>query len=218
MKRLFLLCLTLVASVALAETPAANKWEKDIAAFEKADKATPPPASPILFVGSSSIRKWTTLEQDFPGLPVINRGFGGSQMSDVLNYFDRVVAAYKPQAIVVYEGDNDLGGKKSPAQVFADFKTFIGKVREKLGDTPIYIIAVKPSLKRLTLMPQQAETNKMIKDFATTQKNVTFVDIVPAMLNAEGQPRKELLVSDGLHMTPEGYAIWTKAIDPLIRK
>ncbi|MCB1211108.1 MAG: hypothetical protein KDK97_17425, partial [Verrucomicrobiales bacterium] len=167
--------------------------------------------------GSSSIRKWTTLAADFPGLPVINRGFGGSQMSDLLQYFDRLVTTYKPAQLVVYEGDNDLGASKSPEQVLADFKTFCAKVRAVFPDVPVHFISTKPSPKRIAIIDKQRQFNAMLVEYLATQQKMDFIDVFSLMLDESGKPVQTLFVADNLHMTPAGYAIWTAAVSKALQ-
>ncbi|MCP5556902.1 MAG: hypothetical protein H7A55_04030 [Verrucomicrobiaceae bacterium] len=202
---------------AQTEKPKGAKWDAAMAEFDELDKSTPPPASPIVFVGSSSIRKWTTLAADFPGLPVINRGFGGSQMSDLLQYFDRLVTTYKPAQLVVYEGDNDLGASKSPEQVLADFKTFCAKVRAVFPDVPVHFISTKPSPKRIAIIDKQRQFNAMLVEYLATQQKMDFIDVFSLMLDESGKPVQTLFVADNLHMTPAGYAIWTAAVSKALQ-
>jgi lysophospholipase L1-like esterase len=219
-----LLVLLLVHSAAAAApaakpdpAPAADKWEKTIAAFEAEDKASPPPTNAVLFVGSSSIRLWD-LKKSFPELPTINRGFGGSQMADAARHAGRIVTPYKPRAIVLYEGDNDLNAKKSPAQVAADFEAFLKLVRANLPTTPVLVIGCKPSPARCKLIEQQRELNRLLAERCQQDGHATFLDIERPMLNAEGQPRAELFREDKLHMNDAGYEVWTALLQPLLKK
>jgi lysophospholipase L1-like esterase len=191
-----------------------DKWNADIQAFEASDKATPPPANAVLFIGSSSIRFWKTLSKDFPGYRVINRGFGGSDLDDSTAFADRIVAPYHPSALVMYAGDNDLQGGDSPEQVRDDFAAFVGKVRQGQPDLPVAFIAIKPSVARVKLLPNILKANKLIRDWSMTQKNVAFLDVVPAMLDAQGQPKPDLFIEDGLHMNAKGYALWVAQVSP----
>lgn len=201
-------------TVGAAAPPAGvEKWEKDIAAFEAKDRESPPPTGGILFVGSSSIRLWK-LEKSFPNLPVINRGFGGSRIRDTLHYADRIVIPYKPKTIVFYAGDNDLAQKITPEELAADFKAFVSKVRAALPETKILFLAVKPSVKRASLMATQVKANGLIKEAAASDKYTEFVDVYTPMLGADGQPRADLFIADGLHMNEQGYAVWVKALQP----
>jgi lysophospholipase L1-like esterase len=212
-------CWLLCAVVALGQQTAAleSRWEKDIKAFEAADHEAPPPKSAVVFVGSSSIRMWKDLAQDFPKTKVINRGFGGSQIADSVQFADRIIIPYQPRMVVLYAGDNDLAAGKSPQQVFEDYKAFVGRVREKLPNARIAFLSIKPSLARLKLMDQIQQTNRLVRDFASAGKALDYIDVYTPMLNAEGLPKPELFLKDGLHMNREGYAIWTKAATPFLK-
>jgi len=223
-RRYFLLAvLTMAASSVWAEKPKApvnpgpKKWEKTIAAFEAADKVTPPPAQGIEFVGSSTMVKWKTLQEDFAGLPVFNRGFGGSQSSDVLHYFDRVILPYKPKTIVFYAGDNDLALGQTPAQVIGTWKKLMTRIIETLPETKVIYLSIRPSVKRESLIGQQKEVNKGIKALIEGQKNVQFVDLFPALLGSDGKARADLLVADMLHLNAEGYKVLTSIVHPLLK-
>ena len=202
-----LLGLLLLATTAFAQTKT-NAFEKDILAFEASDKTNPPPKNAILFIGSSSIRMWKTLAQDFPGFRVINRGFGGSQISDSIHFADRIVIPYEPRAIVFYAGGNDINAKKAPDTVFNDFKTFVGKVRGKLPATKIVYISVAPNPARWAQIDQVREANKLIRDYTTKEAGLSFIDVHPHMLGADGQPKPDIYLADKLHMNEKGYVIW----------
>jgi lysophospholipase L1-like esterase len=208
------LTLLLVSFGAVARDSDHGKWNADIQAFEASDKTNPPPANAVLFIGSSSIRFWKTLATDFPGYRVINRGFGGSDLDDSTAFADRIVAPYHPVALVMYAGDNDLQGGDSPEQVRDDFAAFVGKVRQTQPDLPIAFIAIKPSVARVGLLPNILQANKLIRDWAMTRKSVAFLDVVPAMLDAQGQPKPDLFIEDGLHMNAKGYALWVAQVSP----
>jgi len=200
-----------------AEQPAkANKFEKDIAAFEAADKTSPPPQGAILFTGASGIKRWTTLAQDFPDLKVINRGFGGSQISDSIHFIDRVSVPYHPKTIVLQAGGNDINAGKPVAQVVADFKTYVEMVRAKLPDVKIVWLGQSPSPSRWAQREQQNELNRLVREVCTSGKNMTFVDLWDVTLGPDGQPRPELFVADKLHPSAEGYRIRTKLLRPVL--
>lgn len=205
-----LIVLSAMPFLALADD-ASQRWEKDIAAFEAQDKAHPPQPGGVLFLGSSSIRMWDLAEW-FPDQPVLNRGFGGSQIADSIQYFERVVVPYAPSAVVFYAGDNDIAAGKSAGTVAADFRILAGKVWAVLPETRILFIGIKPSTARWALYPEMKKANEAIQAFAGEEKRLTFVDIESEMLGPDGTPRKELLKDDGLHMTPEGYRIWTEKV------
>jgi lysophospholipase L1-like esterase len=191
-----------------------TKWEKEVSAFEASDKTNFPPIDAILFLGSSSIRKWTNVVHDFPDLKVINRGFGGSQIDDSVALVDRLVLPYKPKLIVFYAGDNDIGAKKSPEKVAADFKALVEKVHASLPATRIAFVSIKPSLKRWNLVEQIKVANQLIEEYTKTDKRLDYINVFNAMLGEDGKPRPELFVADGLHMTPKGYELWTSLIRP----
>lgn len=192
-----------------------NRFEKDIVKFENSDRENPPTKREILFLGSSSIRLWD-LEKWFPNQRCINRGFGGSQISDSNHFFDRVVKPYEPRAIVMYAGDNDLAAGKSPAKVVADFKLFLGKVKSSLPSTRVIFIAIKPSIARWNLVDEVKEANKSIQSLANDNPNLDFADIQTPMLGKDGRPIKELFRADGLHLNEKGYQVWFKVVSPMI--
>jgi lysophospholipase L1-like esterase len=194
--------------------PAPAPFEQEIRAFEQADAKNPPPQNAVLFVGSSSIRLWKTLAEDFPDLTIINRGFGGSQVEDSVRYADRIVLSYRPKAIVFYAGDNDIAAGKSPQRVLADFKTFVEKVHTTLPGTPVLYIAVKPSIARWHLHGKIWLTNRLLREFADGHDKVDFVDVYTPALDSDGKPRADLLVEDRLHLNARGYELWTRTLRP----
>jgi len=220
---LLIACLALLgACVSHSVTPAAPdaaigdsaRWEPDIAAFEQADSVVRRRPGGVVFVGSSSIRLWASMPDDFPGVATINRGFGGSRVRDSTYYADRIVTPYQPSAIVFYAGDNDIFEGRTPQQVRDDFVAFVEKVRERLPDTRIAFVSIKPSPSRATLLPQTREANALVRDFAKDAPNVDYLDVFLPMLDAQGQPREELFVADRLHMNASGYAIWAGVVRP----
>jgi lysophospholipase L1-like esterase len=200
--------------------PAATQpapFEKEIVAFEKSDAVHFPPRDAVLFIGSSSIQKWKTLAEDFPGVTVINRGFGGSRIADSTRYAGRIVLPYHPRKIFFYAGDNDLAAGHTPAQLLADFKEFVKAVRTGQPELPIYFISVKPSPSRAKLMDKMVESNKLIEAYTKEEKGLNFVDVYTPMLGTDGQPRPELFLPDKLHMVHAGYDIWIAKISPLLK-
>jgi lysophospholipase L1-like esterase len=194
-----------------------SEWEPEIAAFEAADRTTRPRPRSVVFVGSSSIAGWRTLQADFPDVPVVNRGFGGSEISDVVRYAERIIVPHIPRVVVLYAGDNDLAAGKTPAQVFADFKSFVALIRRELPATKVVFIAIKPSIDRFALIDKVRATNRLIRNYARTHDKLLFVDVFTPMLDASGNPRAELFLDDGLHMNANGYAIWRDLIAPVLR-
>jgi len=211
---LFLVLLPAQGRTAEAAPPAEAKklpFEDEIKRYEEADKKSPPPKGAVLFVGSSSIRMWRSVAADMAPLPAVNRGFGGSKASDVLNFIDRIVTPYEPGSIVYYEGDNDLQSGRKPEQIRDDVKTFVEKVRAALPQVKIYVLSVKPSPSRARLWPSAQETNKLLRELAKETKGVAYIDVAGEMLK-DGQARSELFLKDNLHMNAEGYAIWTRIV------
>jgi lysophospholipase L1-like esterase len=203
-------------SLSAAADPAQpDKWEATIKKFEEADAKAQPAPGGIVFVGSSSIRLWR-LSEGFPDLPVINRGFGGSQLADSVRYADRIVTPYRPRVVVLYAGDNDIAAGKSPETIRDDYRNFVAAVRAKLPCTKIVFISIKPSPSRWKLADKAREANRLIREDQRCDRCQSFVDVWPDMLGADGQPRAELFVADKLHLSPAGYEIWTKLLRPCL--
>ena len=192
------------------------EWENDLQRFAAEDAQSPPPRGGVVFTGSSSIRLWDTLAQDFPGVPVINRGFGGSELRDSTWYADRTIVPYAPRQILIYAGDNDLNSGRSPQQLHADFIAFVQRVRRDLPKAKIAYISTKPSPSRAQLLPAQREANALVQAEAT-RLGVDYIDIFTPMLDAGGQPNEALFVEDRLHMNAAGYDIWQRVIAPYVK-
>ena len=201
---------------ARAEPPADHPFEKEIAAYEAADKTNPPPQGAIVFTGASGIRLWKTLAQDFPGLTVINRGFGGSQLADSVWFAERIVIPYHPKAVVIQAGGNDINAGKTPEQVLADFQAWVVKVRAALPDVRLVYLGQGPSPARWAQRDKQQQANQLVRDDIAKGKNMFFVDIWAACLGADGEPRPEFYVADKLHPSAEQYQIRAKLIRPTL--
>ncbi len=208
--------LLVLLSTTRAETPLVHAFEKEIAAYEATDKATPPPQGAILFTGASGIRLWKTLAEDFPGLTVLNRGFGGSQLADSVYFADRIAIPYHPKTIVIQAGGNDINAGKSPQQVLADFTAWAAKIRTALPDVRIVYLGQGPSPLRWAQRDKQQQANTLVRDFIAKEKNMAFVDIWAPCLGADGEPRPELYIADKLHPSPQQYAIRAKLIRPAL--
>lgn len=204
------------ATPAIGPLPDSARFAPELNAFLRQDSVSPPPPAPVLFVGSSSIRFWDSLAADFPGLRVLNRGFGGSRMDDLLRYADRVVFRYKPKAIVFYEGDNDLQDGRTPARIAGDVAEFLARVRTTLPQARVICLAVKPSPSRWSLVDKARQTNALLQAVVAQDTMAAYVDVFTPMLGADGRPRPELYRADSLHMTPAGYAIWRAAVAPAL--
>lgn len=207
-------CATHASLPDLAQSPPdkAPAFDAAIATFEEADRTAMPPRCATLFVGASSIRFWRSLKEDFPDRTVINRGFGGSTIWEVDHYFDRVVAPYRPKEIVFYAGENDLNAGRTPDEAYADFVQFMRLKEKALGATPVWFISAKPSKLRFDQLAKQTALNAKIRGLADQRDDLAYIDVVPAMQKPDGTP-KDIFVEDNLHMTPEGYALWTPLVD-----
>ncbi len=195
-----------------------KRFEKAISYFEELDKLNPPADSAVLFIGSSTIRLWTDLAHDFDPIPVIRRGFGGSRTTDILDYYDRIVLPYAPPVIVYFCGNNDLVIGTSPAEVVANIRTFIEKVGNDLPETEIVLLGLKASISQIRTMDQVKETNHLLARLADKYPYVTFIDLVPLMVDQQGNPRSDIFSSDGNHMNKKGYEKWARVIRPEVEK
>lgn len=207
-------CLLLTAALAPA---APEKWTASIEKFEQADAAHPPVPGGVVFVGSSSIVKWTTLQRDFPDQRVVNRGFGGSELADSAHYAERLVLPHRPRVVVLYAGENDLQAGKSPESVHEAFKVFCGRVHAALPGTRIVFISIKPSPSRMKIQEQVKAANELIARTCAADQRLVYADVYRLMLDAGGNPRPELFVKDQLHLNADGYALWTPVVAPLLR-
>lgn len=215
-QRLCLLCLFLiVGGIAVAQP-----FIEDIKAFKKQDSVNAPSKHSILFVGSSSFTKWKDVADYFPGYSIINRGFGGSSLVDVIRYADDVIFPYNAKQIVIYCGENDLASSDtvSAQTVFHRFKKLYSMIRVKMPQVPVDFISLKPSPSRARLKSKMLEANSLIKKYLAKQKNTSFIDVYHKMLNEDGKPKPEIYVEDSLHMNAKGYAIWQKIIEPYLVK
>ena len=217
---LLAVCLILAATNVAAREfePDPRRYEEDMLAFERADALDYPAPGCVVFMGSSSIRGWKTLEEDFAGMNVALRGYGGSQISDAVYYVERIVVPYQPSAIVLYAGDNDIAAGKSVETVVADFKDFVRTVNSYIGPRAVYFISIKPSIRRWELWPEMEKANEAIRQWAETQPAVYYIDVATPMLGADGKPRPELFQEDGLHMVRAGYQLWTEVVRPMIER
>jgi hypothetical protein len=196
----------------------ADFWEFQIRAFEKADQLRPPEPGSIVFTGSSSIRLWRTLERDMAPLRVLNRGFGGCHLAHVNYYFERVILPYRPRAVVLYAGENDLGAlsRKTPEAVFEDFKLLVRMVQETLPGTRVYFLAIKRSPFRRRRWAAMDQANRHVREFAANCNGVAFIDTCTPMLDAAGRPRQEFLPWYRFHLTTNGYKLWASIVKPML--
>ena len=197
--------------------PDPERFRADIDKFLIEDQAHPAKPGSVLCVGSSSMRMWhPTIEQDLAPLTLIRRGFGGSNMNDVLYYFDQIVLPYKPRAILLYEGDNDQVENNRPMEILDSFRIFVDRVHEVLPECRIYVVSPKPAIARLNLLGTLKILNQLLEAYCLTDDLLTFVDVCSPMLLEDGTPNPALFIEDDLHMTREGYGIWTRVVRPIV--
>jgi len=199
-----------------AEAHDFSKWEKEIKAFEEMDMTNPPPKNAILFVGSSTIRMWKSLPQDYPNKKIINRGFGGSEIIDSTHFADRIIYPYTPDKIFLRAGGNDINAGKSPEQVFVDFRNFVESVKARLPETKIYFIGWSPSIARWKQADKEKTLNELVKDYAKTRRDVVYIDTYEMVLGTDGKPRAELFLPDKLHFNREGYLLLAEKVRPFL--
>ena len=211
---LVLLLFTHLPGISQDDGPA--RFESQVSAYEAEDQSTPFPEGAVLFVGSSSVRMWKTVDNDFPQVPVVNRGFGGSQFSDLLYYLDRLVTCYKPSKIFIYEGDNDISSGKKPQQIVKEAIEVRQRIAQSLPGVPVFFIAAKPSVARWKLRKKYQQLNSQLAIYAAKTPGTGFVNVWDPALDANGEVLTDIFLEDNLHMNEKGYAIWKAAIDPFM--
>ncbi len=212
--KLLTICLALLAALPCHADPA--KWLKEVVAYEAADAKNPPPKGGIVFIGSSSIRMWKSLKQDFPEHNVIGRGIVGSQIEDSIHYADRLIFPHEPRLVVIYAGGNDINAGKDADRVVADFKAFVAKVRSKLPETEIAYISVAGNPARWKQVETIKEANRRIEEITKKEKGLKFINVFEAMMGPDGLPKPDIFVADRLHMNEKGYAIWKEVVRPFL--
>lgn len=205
-----------VSALGQSAPAAKHPFAKDIAAFEAIDRVNPPAPGAILFVGDSQFTRWKTLQQDFPDYRVINRGFGGSKIGDLLFYMDKIVLPYQPRMIIVNEGGNDIHAGRTPEQVLADMKTFVKRVRAVMPTVPIAFSGLTSSPARITETAVRLRFNQLLKTYLAHGKKLIFLDLFNDFMGTDGLPRKELFVQDQLHDSEAGYAIRVRVLRPFL--
>lgn len=193
-----------------------KRFAEDIKKFEELDKQKPSEGD-ILFVGSSSIRFWFTLQQDFLDYEVLNRGFGGSHMSDLLYYLDELVLKHKPRKVFIYEGDNDINDKEDSSAILKEAKEIVQRIHKELPNTKIIFISAKPSIARWDLRNQYRQLNYRLQSYANQYSYLDFIDVWTPMLDSKGNPKADIFIEDDLHMNAKGYEIWQKVIEPYVK-
>ena len=210
----------LICSLFLTSHLLAQPFADEIGQFKKEDALHPPPANSILFVGSSSFRKWTDVSSYFPGYVIINRGFGGSSFPDLIRYANEIIVPYHPKQIVIYCGDNDLAASDSISAdtVFERFRVLFEMIRASLPSENIVYVSIKPSPSRARLREKMEKANLLIQTYLSINSHASFVDVYHKMLNPDGSIMTDIFLEDSLHMNAKGYAIWQKAITPYLSK
>ncbi len=204
------------APVRLPPLAATNRWAGEMVAFEALDATSPPPKRPIVFVGSSYLRLWVGLTNDFPGLRVMNRGFGGSQTSDLREHFERVILRYRPRQIVLYCGSNDLAAGRTVDQVIADVHALVEQIHRELPETRIVYLSIALNPARWVQREKVRAVNAAIAEFMGQDRRRRFVDVTAVMLGADGLPKPEIFGADRLHMNRQGYELWKPIIGPAL--
>lgn len=194
----------------------APQFENEIKAFEKQDREQPPPQNAILFVGSSTIAGWNDIHEDFAPFTIIPRGFGGSNMNDILHYADRIVFPYAPRAVIIYEGDNDIAQDIAPEKIRDAFRLLVNKLHKQYPAARVYVLSIKPSPHRWNMWPRMRDANKLLAEECLKDKRLIFVDTASAMLDADGNVKKDLFVDDGLHLNRKGYELWRDILRPVL--
>ncbi len=218
MKQIINCILFLILSTLSFNTANAQPFIQDITAFKTQDSIHFPPKHAILFVGSSSFTKWVDVQNYFPGYTIINRGFGGSSLPDVIRYADDIIFPYQPKQIVIYCGENDFAASDTVSvnTVYNRFKELFFLIRKKIPGIPIDYISMKPSPSRENLMDKFEQANKLIRNFLKGKNHTAFLDVYHKMLNTNGTPIKDIFIDDNLHMNAKGYHIWQKIIKPYL--
>jgi lysophospholipase L1-like esterase len=194
-------------------TLCAQPFKQEVLQFQKSDSIVMPPKGQIVFAGSSSFTRWKDVAMYFPGYPIINRGFGGATLVDLIYYVDEAIIQYQPSQVFIYCGENDMADVDtvSPATVLLRFKTLHTILLKKLPRaTKIIFVSLKPSVARWHLETKFIEANKLIEGYIATQKNMQYLDVHTAMLDEKKEVLKDIFIADKLHMNPKGYLIWQK--------
>lgn len=217
--RLFRIILCSVLSIGIT-TVTAQQFDNEIAAFKKQDSVSFPEKHSILFVGSSSFRLWKNINNDFSSFTIINRGFGGSALPDVIRYADKIILPYHPKLIVIYCGENDIAASDTvtPEMVAERFKTLFQIIRNKLQDVSVAFVSIKPSPSRWHMKERMIKANELIKKYLESENNTKFINVWNVMLGADGNPLPDIFIADNLHMNEKGYVIWKKIIEPYLKK
>ena len=210
------LCALTLSFTVVAQEQGPERWENTIQKFEQQDAQNPVEPGAVLFTGSSSVAIWQDIADYFPDSRIVNRGFGGSQFSDLLYYADRVIYPYRPSKVFIYEGDNDIAAGDSPQRIMREAKKLRKKIKKALGDTPVVFISPKPSVARWKMKDTYEDLNARLKAYADKTKNTEFADVWTPALDDNGRVVDHIFLEDNLHMNAEGYKIWQKVLAPYV--
>jgi lysophospholipase L1-like esterase len=194
-----------------------DRWEKELARLAKEEAANPPPKGALMFVGASSIVKWTTLAQDYPNVKIVNHAFGGSMICDSTHFADRIILPFDPKMIFLRAGGNDMHGGKSVEETFADYKDFVTKIRTKLPDVPIVFISQSPAPARWDERDKVKQLNELVKSYTDQTSGLRYCETYDLSVDKDGNPRKDIYVADQLHFNEEGYKLLAERVRPFIR-
>ncbi len=197
-------------------TVAQQRFANDIREFKKSDSVERPPENPILFIGSSSFTRWKDVHEAFPRHVILNRGFGGSTLLDVIRYQEDIIFPYQPKQIIIYCGENDIASGASSDELLSRFDQLFTSIRQRLPDVPVAFVSMKPSPSREKFRDELTKGNQLVRDYLKGKKHTKYIDVYSRMLNKQDKPQPALFVSDSLHMNENGYAIWRKAIQPAL--
>ena len=219
MKKLLVLLLLVSLSAVGNEYPDSSRWLYTVGGFQLEDEIVGDRAGQIVATGSSSMRFWDhSIHRDFAPMPIISRGFGGSNINDLLVHLDAIVLKHRPGAVIIYEGDNDLAQGVPVTVVLETFEKVVARILDDNAETRIYLISVKPSIARESLWAEMVEVNQGIQTISKSKENVFYVDVATPMLNSDGSRNPDLYVSDGLHMSQAGYDIWRDVVVPFVKR
>jgi lysophospholipase L1-like esterase len=193
------------------------EYADDIAAMVKADRKNPPPKGQLLFFGSSIIREWAHLPDQFAPIPVLNRGFGGARTWETLHYANDIVLPYEPKMIVYYAGSNDINVGETPEAILERYRHFSGRVTERLPDTMVYFLAIFRAPQKKDRWEVVDAANRLIRDYSLKTKNRGFLDANPMVFDSKGQPREALYQEDGLHFTDAAYHELAAFLKPILQ-
>lgn len=208
------LLLAILAPLAAAQD--ATVWESQVQEYEQKDRTDPPEKGQTIAVGSSSIRLWSSIEADLAPATVAGRGIGGAITTDVLFYLDRLVLVHEPSRVILYVGENDLSGDRTPQQVLDTVRQIVGGIHRRLPSAKVYLLSIKPSPLRWERWPAMRSANQLLAAYARTDARISYVDVSTPLLGANGQPVREYYVDDQLHLSRAGYVVWRDAIRPFL--